>query len=272
MKRIWLATLVALIATPTAAQDKDAATRIAERDLREMKALLPGLYTNEEQVYFQGNLDMPEDDHLPRLTLKIEKDGDGFKATTISSTGRETEARLDYRVEDGKIRSREYRNGEVDCERTFTREFESFRGEGCGAVVVADKDGFRFGYPDKPFHMLRARPFKCWASPRKHDGTYAFYNDLILHDQGGRIWIEATDEHDRVGLKMRNVKWPTGINRDSLVLYTYRGDDGDYAPSYTWTDPKSERLAINTRWLQASCTAGDATITPNINLQTGSGN
>lgn len=272
MKPFYPIALALLVAAPAFAQDKDPATRIAERDLREMKQLLSGLYSNEEQVYFQDNLDMADADRVPRLTLKIEKDGDGFIATTLSETGRETEARLEYRVEDGAIRSREYRNGAVDCERTFTRQFETYVGEGCGGIVVADANGFRFGDPNRPFHMLRARPFKCWVSPRKEDGTYAFYNDLVLHDQGGRIWIEATDEHPRVGLKMRNVQWPTGINRDSLVLYTYRGNDGDYAPSYTWTEPTAERLAINTRWLQASCTAGDATVTPNINLKTGSGN
>ncbi|GLQ19580.1 hypothetical protein [Algimonas porphyrae] len=272
MNRLIPVVLTLLMSAPVAAQDKDADTRIAERDLREMKQILPGFYTNEEQVYFQSNLDMAEDRRLPRLTLKIEKDGDGFKATTTSSTGRQTEARLEYRVEDGQILSREYRDGEVDCERIFSREFNSFRGEGCGGMVVADAQGFQFGMPDNPFHMLRARAFKCWASPRKADGTYAFYNDLVLHDQGGRVWIDATDEHERVGFRIRNVQWPTGINRDSLVLYTYRGDDADYAPSYTWTDPSAERLAINTRWLQVSCTAGDATIIPNINLKTGSGN
>ena len=254
------------------AQDK-----IAKRDLREFKKMLPGVYSNEEQVYFQSNLKLPEARHLPKLELQIVKDGDGFIARTSSPTGRTTEARLEYYVKDGVIRSKEYRNGDLSCEREFTREFESFRGvaieetDACGGLAIASLEGFRFGAPDNPFNMLRGRAFKCWASPRKADGSYAFYNDLVLHDQGGRVWIEATAEHPRVGLKMRNVQWPTGINRDSLVLYTYEGDDGDYAPAYTWGDPKSERIAINVRWLQASCTLGDASITPNINLKTGAG-
>ncbi|MEL6686591.1 MAG: hypothetical protein AAFP97_03110 [Pseudomonadota bacterium] len=271
--------LASLGATPAMAQSTEvsAEDRIAKRDLRELKKMLPGVYSNEEQVYFQSNLKLPEDQHLHKLELQIVKDGSGFIARTISPSGRTTEAQLEYYVEDGVIRSKEYRNGEVTCEREFTREFESFRGvainetQTCGGLAIASPEGFRFGAPDNPFNMLRGRPFKCWAAPQKADGTYAFYNDLMLHDQGGRAWIEATDEHPRVGIKLRNVQWPTGVNRDSFVLYTYQGDDEDYPPAYTWGDPKSERIAINTRWLQASCTLGDATITPNLNLKTGAG-
>ncbi len=271
--KTFLLTLAALsVAFPAVAQDKDSATRIAERDLREFKQLVPGTYTNEEQVYFQGNLDMPETDRVPRVELIVERVGDSFETTTSWSDGRVIKARHDYRVEDGAIRASVIRFGRADCERTFTREYESFRGEGCGGTVVLSPEGFRLSTGSETFNMLRARPFKCWVSPRKEDGEYAFYNDLQLHDQGGRVWIDATDEHPRVGLKMRNVQWPTGVNRDSLVLYTYLGDDEDYAPGYTWTDPKTERLAINMRWLQASCTAGEVTYTPGINLKTGSGN
>ena len=66
----------------------------------------------------------------------------------------------------------------------------------------------------------------------------------------------TTDEKkpQRVGIKMRNVVWPTGFNRDSLVLYAYRGEDEDRAVSYAWTSPDSDRIAINLRWMQASCT------------------
>lgn len=271
--KTFLLTLAALsVAFPAVAQDKDPATRIAERDLREFKQLVPGTYTNEEQVYFQNNLDMPDTDRVPRVELVVERIGDSFETTTSWSDGRVIKARHDYRVENGAIRASVIRFGRVDCERTFLREYESFRGEGCGGTVVLSPEGFRLSAGSETFNMLRARPFKCWVSPRKEDGEYAFYNGLQLHDQGGRVWIDATDEHPRVGLKMRNVHWPTGVNRDSLVLYTYLGDDEDYALGYTWTDPKTKRLAINMRWLQASCTAGEVTYTPGINLKTGSGN
>lgn len=100
----------------------------------------------------------------------------------------------------------------------------------------------------------RARPFSCWVSPQKEDGSYGFYPAQKTHDQGGRIWIEAQDGHPRVGLKIRNVDWPYGRNRPSLVLYAYKGDEEDKAVSYAWTDPEGKRIAINLRWMQASCT------------------
>ena len=245
------ALLLSLLAAPALAQDAD--TRIAERDLRELTAMLPGTYTNEEQVYFHDELGRPEATRLPRLTLTIERDGDGFVARTESPTGRTTQARLEYRVEDGAIRSRERRDGEPDCERTFTRTFETFRGDGCGAPVVASPEGFVFGAADNPFVMHRARPFTCWISPRKADGEYGFEPGLRLHDQGGRVWIDG-DGFERTGIKLRRVRWPAGRNRDSLVLYAYQGEDEDTAVSYAWTGPDGDRIALNLRWMQASCT------------------
>ncbi|CAM3649440.1 chromophore lyase CpcT/CpeT [Litorimonas haliclonae] len=128
--------------------------------------------------------------------------------------------------------------------------------------------GNKAGVPHK---LRKARPFSCWVSPQKENGEYAFYNDIQLHDQGGRAWVTG-EGHERVGLKMRNVVWPTGSNRNSLVLYAYRGEDENHAVSYSWTSPDSERLAMNLRWVQASCTLGNEEITPGINLATGGGN
>jgi len=233
---------------------------VAKRDLSEMRALLPGVYTNEEQVYFQEEMELDPQTHLPRLTLTITPDGDDFTAKTFNpATGKTTMARLSYRVEDGRIVSREMREGEPDCEREFAKDFEQYRGTRttgtCGGTVIADADGFSFGAPDTPFRMLRAQAFNCWISPQKADGSYGFTNDILVHDQGGRAWVEG-EGHARVGIKIRNVRWPRARNRDSLVLYTYRGDDADTAVSYAWTSPDSDRLAINLRWIQVSCTRG----------------
>ena len=118
----------------------------------------------------------------------------------------------------------------------------------------------------------RASPFSCWAAPQKHDGEYGFVNNLNLHDQGGMARIPATKDYDEIAIKIRNVRWPSGNNRPSRVLYVYRGGDEDRAVSYAWTSPDEPRLGINLRWLQVSCTEGDTKITPGINLKTGSGN
>lgn len=117
----------------------------------------------------------------------------------------------------------------------------------------------------------RAKLFKCWVSPQKKDGEYGFYPNVVIHDQGGMVWLESED-HDRVGIRMRNVVWPTGNNRHSRVLYAHRGKDEENAVSYAWTSPDEPRIGINLRWMQVSCTQGDDAIIPSINLKTGSGN
>ena len=64
-----------------------------------------------------------------------------------------------------------------------------------------------------------------------------------------------TDEETprRIRLKLRNVDWPYGTNRPSLTLYVLEGES-DRAVSYAWNEGNAERIGINLRWLQASCT------------------
>ena len=126
-----------------------------------------------------------------------------------------------------------------------------------------DADGnYVYGNKAGVHHKNRkARMFKCWVSPKKRDGSYGFYNNVRVHDQGGFVWFEG-DDHERVGIKLRNVVWPSGRNRPSFVLYAYRGDDEKSAVSYAWTSPDGERLAINLRWIQASCTLDTGDVFP----------
>ena len=55
---------------------------------------------------------------------------------------------------------------------------------------------------------------------------------------------------------MRRVRWPTGTNADSLVLYAHRPGE-ERAVSYTWGHVDAERIAMNLRWMQASCTLSE---------------
>lgn len=117
----------------------------------------------------------------------------------------------------------------------------------------------------------RARHFNCFILPKKKAGGYTFYNNLTIHDQGGWIRIAATDEHERVAIHLRRIVWPMGVNRPATVLYAYRGDNEERAESYSWTSYDEPRIGVNFRWIQASCTAGDAQISPSIDLKTGAG-
>ena len=119
-----------------------------------------------------------------------------------------------------------------------------------------DEEGNRvFGHPTGVPHKNRkARRFECWMTAMQRDGEWTFRRGLEIHDQGGMVWLETEEKAPKqVGIKMRNVRWPYGNNRPSLVLYAYRPDE-DRAVSYAWADPSAQRIGINLRWMQASCT------------------
>ena len=119
-----------------------------------------------------------------------------------------------------------------------------------------DEEGNRvFGHPTGVPHKNRkARRFECWMTAMQRDGEWTFRRGLEICDQGGMVWL-ATEEQppEKVGIKMRNVRWPYGNNRPSLVLYAYRPDE-DRVVSYAWADPSAQRIGINLRWMQASRT------------------
>lgn len=113
--------------------------------------------------------------------------------------------------------------------------------------------------------LRRVRPFECWVSVlrgARHgdsgmgaaDADWFFQRGVLLHDQGGAA-VVTTDESParRLTLKLRRVEWPYGANRPSLTLYVME-EGGDRAVSYAWGEYDAERLGINLRWMQASCT------------------
>ena len=118
-----------------------------------------------------------------------------------------------------------------------------------------DEEGNRvFGHPTGvPHRNRKARRFECWMTAMQRDGEWSFRRGLEIYDQGGMVWLETEEEApQQVGIKMRNVRWPYGNNRPSLVLYAYRPDE-DRAVSYAWADPSAQRIGVNLRWVQASC-------------------
>ena len=125
---------------------------------------------------------------------------------------------------------------------------------------AVDTDGnYVYGHKGNEHHKLRkARMFQCWAGVLRRGATDEaesyFDPNVEIHDQGGLVWI-TTDETEpqTYGLKIRNVSWPYGNNRSSLVLYVYEPGNNK-AMSYSWTEPSAERIGINLRSIQSSCT------------------
>lgn len=137
------------------------------------------------------------------------------------------------------------------------------------ALLFADRglstDGkYLFGMKgDSPAYARKARPFECWVSilrGAKHgdsgegNNDWDFRSRIWLHDQGGEAIIKTDETPARsIRLLLRRVEWPTGERKPSLTLYVHEAES-DRATSYSWTEYDSERVGLNLRWLQTSCT------------------
>jgi CpeT/CpcT family (DUF1001) len=116
-----------------------------------------------------------------------------------------------------------------------------------------------------PHQLRKVRMFECWTAVLRganHGDSGAgaspdnwfFKRGVLVHDQGGLATV-TTDETPARNLRfrLRRVEWPSGTNRPSLTLYAL-GQESDRALSYAWADYDADRLGINLRWMQASCT------------------
>lgn len=116
-----------------------------------------------------------------------------------------------------------------------------------------------------PYRLSRARAFECYADiPGVSGGVNApfrRFSSLQLHDKGGSVTFDATIEGQarRVNLMLRNVEWAVNnetstFTRNSLVMYVTEMDgDKPLRDGYAWSEPRSERVGINLRWILVNC-------------------
>lgn len=219
----------------------------------------PGIYTNEEQVYFEGEAGRTPP---PWTGVRIETAGEGFVWQTIDRFG--------VVLASATIAVAPDRWTFGGCTLAVERQTGNLRlvpmDKGCAARVVPDAldaEGMSVRLPDgqKTF-LRRARPFVCWMTVRRDtaraDGSedWLLRADMKTHDQGGRLRLGGGDSGaPEAIIRIRNVVWPPPTrNRPSLVLYVLTPDDMDRAVAYGWADPGAVRIGINQRWMQASCT------------------
>ncbi|MEO1187883.1 MAG: hypothetical protein AAFW60_02330 [Pseudomonadota bacterium] len=170
------------------------------------------------------------------------------------------------------------------CDIIWQRQGGQFsgeaEGEGCSALfprpasegalsvsmTLSDKDFWvtaMRGDAQVEARLRRARSFECWTAILRgasHGDSsegmrdWDFRRGVKLHDQGGEA-VLMTDEAEprKIRLRLRNVDWPYGTNRPSLTLYIMEGES-DRAVSYAWNEGDADRIGINLRWIQASCT------------------
>jgi hypothetical protein len=188
--------------------------------------LAPGLYSNEEQVYFEKEAGH----HAPPwLSLRIDDKG---KITTIDAFGHSVAPPGKFKAsQDGADLSVTLADGRVT-------QLRRARPVTCWSAVRKET-----------------------KTPEGKD-DWLFVKDVKLHDQGGRALIgQGAADVKQVVIRMRYVTWAgskNASNRPSLVLYVHTPDDPDHAVSYVWADPQAARLGVNLRWMQASCTIDGA--------------
>jgi hypothetical protein len=191
-----------------------------------VEKIQPGIYTNEEEVYFDTLAKRPA---APWMSITVENDAESDLVTWVDAFGKPlliAPARHTYSATPKP-------DGRVDLTLPFGKVTE----------------------------LRRARPVSCWVAIRKDkpkaDGSEDWYfaRDVKLHDQGGRAMVGGGDSGaQQVMIRVRNVTWDKGSTNAPVVsLYIHKPENWDKAESYSWAAPDSARVGINLRWVQAGC-------------------
>lgn len=194
----------------------------------------PGIYTNEEEVYFDALANRPI---APWTSIIVERHTNGNLITFVDAFGKPwllAPVRPD--------------------------------------IVAKSPERLDFHMPNgRTTELRRARPVTCWVAIRKEtpkpDGSkdWHFVRDVKLHDQGGRATVGGGETGTQpVMIRVRNITWDKGsTNAPVITLYIHKPENWDRAESYSWAAPDSARVGINLRWVQAGCTI-DGNGTPSM--------
>ena len=279
------------LAGGVAAAQVEAAAPYLEKDRRDLEVLLAGVWSNDRQVFFAEEAGYRAADRSGLQVLRISV-ADPASADLVSerSDGRAAEVHWRHQIrpnpEAGLLEEVIFRQDltPADCRIAWKRSAGGFAGvasgEGCANVFPAPGGAapvqVRLSVSARELNisvsrgdmtdetqMRRARAFTCWAGILKgaaHGDTgeglvdWDFRQAIEIHDQGGEAVIETAETPARrIRLRLRDVDWPYGDRRASLTLYVYEGDN-PRAASYAWAEGGADRIGINLRWLQASCT------------------
>jgi hypothetical protein len=179
----------------------------------------PGIYTNEEEVYFDALAKRPT---AQWISIKLDKEPTAIDAFQKPASGQyspsqisaSTKDRILLKLPEGKI-----------------TELRRARPVSCWVAIRKDAP--------------------------KADGSEDWYfeSGVKLHDQGGRAMIGGGETGaPQVMIRLRNVTWDKGSTNAPVVsLYVHKPENWDKAESYSWAAPDSARVGINLRWVQTGC-------------------
>ena len=247
------------------------------RDRQVIEVMLPGLYSNANQAYFDGRrkIDNPQRRH----NLLIKTADIGFDVTLSAADGTVISNQRWFLAEDDprKAVRMDIRdaNGKPLCPVWWTRDAAQFSAAGDADCTEGFDSPAALALGEQQFwwtsrsaskaavKLHRARQFTCYADipgvGGGRDIPYTRYDNLSLHDQGAETWFVDEDGRN-LGLRLFNVDWPINnydgyFTRDSLVIYVIEKlDDGSIKEhGYAFTLPEANRIGINLKWLLASC-------------------
>lgn len=282
-----LATM-ALLTSAAAAQGQDG-TR-AEKNLQVLSAILPGVYDNANQAYFDRRLKLPDDAQHTGMHVEISKTDTNTPSFSIDlSKGPEDEDRTQHALtmhfrlteaRDQVISNISAMDGSTNCQFTWGLVGEQFVGRklstGCSAEnhptlnalneIIVSQNELWLDFDDDThnhFALERARVFECYVDvPGVGGGRDIPFERFFIkniHDKGGNEDIKLANG-DNINIRLQNIRWPMNneignFTRHSFVMYvTYTPADGSKPKeSYTWTIPQAPRIGMNLKTLLSNC-------------------
>ena len=273
MIRLLIAGCLLLGGSSAWAQGQDGTP--AERNLQLIAELLPGIYDNANQNYFDTRLKLEEQLRHPRTKVVIsrvdkpELGAEVFRYVADEAGEQPTNGLLvlllteDPQLVGIQIIAEDQRL--AGCDLRLRRDLGQFTGTSdCGLRMQLDPTGLWVGWADdKPLYALsRAREFSCYVDvpgvAGGRDEPFDRYQVESLHDQGDLAWVRTKDDRE-LGITLRNVQWPmnneTGaFTRNSLVMYVLeRSEEGIKTHTYGWTEPRAKRIGLNLQWMLVNC-------------------
>lgn len=286
---VWTAAFLLVIPVHGAlAQGQDSTPVLRDRQV--ISTLLPGVWNNNNQSYFDQRIGVADSDTHDRLHVEIERadaanDRFAMNLTWGQDDAPATEWTLELAEGDGVVemtlRKSAAKASDDACVVLWRREAAQFRGTavggaGCtnlpGAWLLSEQQLWLtpLTAPDRQppvsaYKLHRTRAFKCYVDipgvAGGRDEPYERYGEFDTHDGGGLIRIQTRDDPSReLGVSLWRVDWPINnyegvFTRDVLVIVVieFMPDGSVTQHGYSFTEPDVARVGVNLIWMLASC-------------------
>lgn len=223
-------------------------------------SLLPGIYTNEEQVELARAAHQP----LPPWTgLHITAAAPGVTVQRIDAFGATLGAPARWMVRETADRvtitsgrcTRDF--AVVPAGMTIINQSRACAATGGPTTVTAK--GLAQMTPDGTLlELQRARAFTCSVTLPRADGKAdgRTTSDVPIHDAGGRAMVASDDTIPRrVTLHLRHIAWPTPPQPASLAL-ALESDGAETATASA--DPTAHHIGLRVGAIAANCALAPA--------------